>query len=80
MANDEVRKRARMTFSVIAQLPIEDKEARKAANFVYSCCKRSACKTIEEEEIWDEVFHHAFPLGDEVDVFMRMLEEGFPQA
>ena len=60
---DKVIERARMTLAVLAQVPMaEDEEARKAGNLVYSYCKKSACKTKEDEEAWKEVFHHGMPM------------------
>ena len=80
MADNMVKKRAEMTFSVLAQVPFEDKDARKAINLVYMYCKKSACKTDEDEEIWDSVFHHMMPLGDEIDQFLALLSDETPKA
>lgn len=79
---ETVLKYAKMTFSVLAQLPmVGDKKAREAGNLVYAYCKASACKTEEEENLWDSVFHNMMPLKDEdADFFMGMMEEETAKA
>lgn len=71
---EKVKERARMTLSVIAQLPVEaDKDALNAANLVYKYCKKSACKTEEEKEAWDDVFHHCMPMDEGTASFFASL-------
>ena len=60
---EKVIERAKITLSVISQLPmLSDPEAKAAGNLVYKYCKMAACETKEEEEAWDEVFANALPM------------------
>lgn len=72
-----VLERAHKIMDVLAQAPLlEDNKAREAANAVYSYCRQATVLSPEDEEAWESVFRHVFPLPkDDATAFLNLFSK-----
>ena len=76
-------RRAKQTFAVLAQVPVEEGPAFiDAANIVYKACRLNACgNDIEAQHLWDKFFFYLFPLTESsLTTFKQMINTKLPEA